>query len=141
MPSFANGLITYTKQTWPENYIITLADCIRVGDDLGRFRLTGELFEKPLFGIHGSFLMIHSEIERVIGFDVGHYNSVTEDFAQGLLASTLGYRFGYIRAVVEEQSPFNVRDFWKQRCRWVKGIVLNSIYTEKLNWTCKIAVT
>lgn len=70
-----------------------LADCIRVADDLGRFRLAGEFIGIPVFGIHGSFLMIHSEIERKIGFDVGTNNSVTEDFAQGLLASTAGYRF------------------------------------------------
>jgi hypothetical protein len=34
-PIFANGLIVYTK-TQPENWILNVADAIRVGDDLGK---------------------------------------------------------------------------------------------------------
>lgn len=36
---------------------------------------------QPVFGVHGSFLLIHEEIETRLGFDVGYYNSVTEDSA------------------------------------------------------------
>lgn len=34
-----------------------------------------------------------------------------------------------MEAVVEEQSPFTLKDFLKQRCRWFKGNLLNAVYS------------
>src|SRR5262249_34930065 len=54
------------------------ADALRTGDDLGRFRLQYAL-GAPIFGAHGSYLVVRGVDEPALSFDVGPANSITED--------------------------------------------------------------
>lgn len=99
------------------------ADALRTGDDLGRFRFQYGL-GAPLFGAHGSFLLVRGVDERALTFDVGEANSITEDAAWALRAWARGWRFGWVAGYVREQPPQRVMDFVRQRARWLTGVRL-----------------
>ena len=99
------------------------ADAMRTGDDLGRFRLQYSL-GVPLFGMHGSFIVVRGIDDARLSFDVGPRNSIAEDAAWALRAWTKGFRFAWVNGYLLEQPPQTVRDFVKQRSRWLIGIRL-----------------
>jgi egghead protein (zeste-white 4 protein) len=116
------GVILYGKGRIV-NWLTTLADSIRVGDDYGRFRLQFEN-GKAYFGMHGSFIVIQNGIEKMIGLDHGPQASITEDAFFALVAQSMGVEFSFIHAFMYEKSPFSVRDFIRQRQRWFGGLWL-----------------
>lgn len=120
MPRIGQGVIIYGRGRIV-NWLTTLADSIRVGDDYGRFRLQYEM-GKANMGIHGSFIVINSGVESKIGFDHGPAASITEDAFFALIAQSQGVEFAFINAFMYEKSPFTVRDFIKQRHRWFGGL-------------------
>jgi cellulose synthase/poly-beta-1,6-N-acetylglucosamine synthase-like glycosyltransferase len=99
------------------------ADALRTADDLGRFRLQYAL-GIPLFGVHGSYLVVHATDDARLSFDVGHSNSITEDTAWALYAWSKGYRFAWVEGYLREQPPQRLMDLVKQRSRWLAGIRL-----------------
>jgi egghead protein (zeste-white 4 protein) len=105
------------------NWVTTLADSLRVGDDYGRFRLQYE-HGRADFGLHGSFIVINNGVERTVGFDHGFVGSITEDAYFALLQQKAGRRFRFIHAYMYEKSPFSLRDFVLQRRRWFGGLWL-----------------
>ncbi len=121
-PAIGQGVITYGRGR-VVNWVTTLADSIRVADDLGRFRLQFE-HGKAIFGLHGSFIVINQTVERLIGFDHGTAGSITEDSYFALVALRLGIRFKFLPAFMYERSPFTIRDFIQQRRRWFGGLWL-----------------
>ena len=111
------GAILYQGGNW----FFRGADALRTADDLGRFRFQYAL-GKPLFGIHGSFIVIRGIDDARLSFDVGSANSITEDAAWALRAWAKGYRFAWVDGYLHEQPPQRVKDFVRQRSRWVSGI-------------------
>jgi len=116
------GEIQYNAWEYGKNKIVTAVDCVRTGDDLGRFRIQYGLFRRPLFGIHGSYVVVKPRAYQDLSFDYGSKGSITEDAYFGLIASSKGYRFQWLRGFIREQSPFNIMDLLKQRRRWINGI-------------------
>jgi beta-1,4-mannosyltransferase len=119
-PKIGQGVIVYGKGQ-VQNWLTTLADSIRVGDDFRRFRLQFE-HGKAWFGMHGSFIVVNNAIERQIGFDHGAGSSITEDSYFALVAQAAGIQFDFIHAYMYEKSPFTLKDFIQQRRRWFGGI-------------------
>ena len=117
------GVILYGCQTSIENYITTLADSYRVGDDFGKFRVQ-YLLHSPWIGMHGSFVVVQNAVEKLIGFDNGLVGSITEDTYFALLAWQAGVAFSWIDTFMYEQSPFSLKDFVMQRRRWFGGLLL-----------------
>ncbi len=111
------GAILYQGGNW----FFRGADALRTADDLGRFRLQYAL-GKPFFGIHGSFIVVRGVDDARLSFDVGSANSITEDAAWALRAWAQGYRFAWIDGYLHEQPPQRVKDFVRQRSRWLSGI-------------------
>jgi hypothetical protein len=111
------GAILYQGGHW----FFRGADSLRTADDLGRFRLQYAL-GWPLFGIHGSYILISGADNQRLSFDVGPANSLTEDAAWALRAWAAGYRFGWVEGYLHEQPPQHVMDFVHQRARWLSGI-------------------
>lgn len=116
---FGQGIILYNGEGFWDNWYFTVADGIRVGDDLARFHLQNTLINRPVFGVHGSFLMTNGEMENECTWDFG---SLAEDFEFSQDAWRRGFTCGRIHGVVREQSPTTLRDFLKQRRRWFMGI-------------------
>ncbi|KAJ3206621.1 hypothetical protein HDU67_008045 [Dinochytrium kinnereticum] len=116
---FGQGVILYNQYRYWSNWIFTVADSIRVGDDLSRFHLQYTYFHRPVFGAHGSFLLTNGLVENAISWDLG---SLTEDYQFAMKAWDRGFRCGSIPGLVREQSPMDFIGFLKQRRRWYVGI-------------------
>ncbi|KAL8283223.1 hypothetical protein RQP46_006001 [Phenoliferia psychrophenolica] len=116
---FGQGIILYNGEGFWENWYFTVADGIRVGDDLARFHFQNSVIHRPVFGVHGSFLMTNGEMENECTWDFG---SLAEDFEFSQDAWRRGFTSGRIHGIVREQSPTTLRDFLKQRRRWFMGI-------------------
>jgi egghead protein (zeste-white 4 protein) len=106
------------------NWITTLSDTGRVGDDYGKFRMQYE-HDTTLIGMHGSYIIISQPVEEAVTYDHGHAGSICEDLYFALVA--LGkYDIGYswVDGFMYEQSPFSLMDLVKQRQRWFSGMFL-----------------
>lgn len=121
--NIGQGVILYGTEGEPDNWITTLADSVRVGDDFGKFRIQYELHE-PLIGMHGSFVVCQNAVERLVTFDHGMEGSITEDAYFALVAQVKGVKFSWVDSFMYEQSPFSLNDFMHQRCRWFAGLWL-----------------
>ena len=53
---FGQGLITYAN-TKVVNWLTTLSDSIRIGEDMGNLRFTFKFFHKPIFSWKGSYVV------------------------------------------------------------------------------------
>ncbi|QBD78345.1 hypothetical protein EPA93_21020 [Ktedonosporobacter rubrisoli] len=113
------GAILYQGGHW----FFRGADALRTADDLGRFRLQYAL-GMPLFGVHGSYLVVRGTDDPALSFDVGPANSITEDTAWALRAWAKGFRFAWVEGYLREQPPQRIMDLIKQRSRWLSGIRL-----------------
>lgn len=117
------GEIKYNAHQYNQNIIITALDSIRTGDDLGRFRFQYKVAERPIFGMHGSYVLVPAAIEHAIGFDLSPKQSITEDAYFAFKASDRHIKFGWVDGYVREQSPFTIGDVLKQRRRWFNGLM------------------
>ncbi|KAI8818646.1 glycosyl transferase family group 2-domain-containing protein [Fimicolochytrium jonesii] len=117
--TWGQGVIMYNQYRYWSNWIFTVADAIRVGDDLSRFHLQYTYFRRPVFGAHGSFLLSNGQVENSITWDLG---SLTEDFQFAVHAWEMGYKCGKVPGIIREQSPLDLIGFLKQRRRWYVGI-------------------
>ncbi|KAI8816225.1 family 2 glycosyltransferase [Fimicolochytrium jonesii] len=116
---YGQGVILYDAYKYWHNWFFSVADGIRVGDDLARFNLQFTVINRPVFGVHGSFLMTNGDVENENTWDFG---TLAEDFEFSQAAWQKGFTCGAIHGIVREQSPGSLRDFMKQRRRWYMGI-------------------
>lgn len=116
---WGQGVILYNQYRYWTNWFFTVADAIRVSDDLARFHLQYTYMHRPIFGAHGSFLLTNGEVENAVTWDLG---SLTEDFQFAIHAWEKGFKCGPIAGFVREQSPMDFMGFMKQRRRWYVGI-------------------
>jgi egghead protein (zeste-white 4 protein) len=122
-PSIGQGVIYYNTATI-DNYLTTLADYIRVADDYAKFQLQYKMFRLPLVGMHGSFVVCQTSLERDVGWDWGMVGSITEDTYFAMYLAAMGVRIDWCGGKMYEQSPFSCSDFAKQRARWFSGLWL-----------------
>eukprot|EP00842_Homolaphlyctis_polyrhiza_P006716 jgi/Hompol1/7045/HPOL_001643-RA len=116
---WGQGVILYNQYKYWDNWFFTVADAIRVADDLARFQLQYTYMHRPVFGAHGSFLLMNGEVENAVTWDLG---SLTEDYQFATHAWEYGYKCGKVAGLVREQSPMDFIGFLKQRRRWYVGI-------------------
>jgi beta-1,4-mannosyltransferase len=114
------GTITYHRK-WSEHPFFTLADCIRTGSDLGRLYLA-MILGVPVFGLHGSFILLRNDLEQRLGLDIGPVGSLTEDAWWGTMMAADGVRCRWVHGYIAEQCTERTKDFLKQRRRWFNGL-------------------
>lgn len=78
--------------------------------------------------LHGSNLVVEEQFENELGWDIGTLDGqplIAEDYVFGMSAFLLGGResFGWHGCVMLEQPPFSVKSAYKQRHRWVTGVL------------------
>ncbi|HEY0870251.1 MAG TPA: glycosyltransferase family 2 protein, partial [Acidothermaceae bacterium] len=115
------GAILYHRD-FRRHPLLTLADTLRTGEDLGRYYLQQRI-GRAVFGLHGSFILARNDVEGAVGFDLGPQGSITEDAWWALLEMDRGVRTRWIDGFVVEQSTQSAGDFVKQRRRWFLGLV------------------
>ncbi len=122
--AIGQGEILYNSYKYGKHILFNAADAIRTGDDLGRFRYQYKVLNKPVGGMHGSFVLIPAVIEQKISWDSGTKSQITEDAHFALRAMEKNIRFDWVDGFIKEQSPFTIRDFINQRTRWYSGLTL-----------------
>jgi len=134
------GTIVYHRD-WKAHPFFTLSDCVRTGSDLGRLYLSMRI-GVPLFGLHGSYIVVRNDVEKRVGFDVGPIGSITEDAFWGCQQMQAGHRCRWVDGYLEEQCTQSVPDFMKQRRRWFNGLVKVAVFAPvKLRWRLVIGIS
>ena len=83
------GAIVYYNSL-DEHPFLALADSVRTGDDIGRFHLQNRCWHLPVWGFHGSFILVRNSVEKKVGFDFGPNGSITEDAFWALVSTEHG---------------------------------------------------
>jgi len=114
----SEGPIVYSNKFMRKNILPSLVECCRPYQCYECMHMmTGN--SVPTF-IHGSNLLVRSDIEDAVGWDFG--DSLTEDQRFGYEAhKKFGAVFGWHGGMVVEQPPLNVKDTFRQRRRWAAG--------------------
>ena len=78
--------------------------------------------------LHGSNLVVDEEFENELGWDIGCLDGqplIAEDYVFGMIAFTRAGSevFGWHGVVMLEQPPFSVKSTFKQRHRWIFGVL------------------
>lgn len=78
--------------------------------------------------LHGSNLVVEEAFENDIGWDIGCLDGqplISEDYVFGMRAFARSGReiFGWHGVVLLEQPPFSVRSAFRQRHRWIFGVL------------------
>jgi hypothetical protein len=78
--------------------------------------------------LHGSNLVVEEQLENAIGWDIGCLDDqpfIAEDFVFGMkaLAGCGREVFGWHGCVMLEQPPFSVHSAFRQRYRWIFGVL------------------
>ncbi|MCB1000876.1 MAG: glycosyltransferase family 2 protein [Acidimicrobiales bacterium] len=136
LPPIGQGMILYYRHLTGRRAMpkfLTLADMLRTGDDIGRFRFQYRLGKAPM-GMHGSYIVIRTDVEQRIGLDVGADGSLTEDAWFAMAAQASGVEFTWVNGYVVEQAPERVVDFVKQRRRWWNGLFRVALFAPSKAW-------
>jgi egghead protein (zeste-white 4 protein) len=120
------GIILY-HHSLDSHPFMTLAESTRSGEDSGRYHLLQRL-GFPVFGLHGSGLVIRNSVEKAIGLDFGPGGSITEDAYLALFQMERGYRARWVDGYVVEQAAFTLSDYLRQRRRWFVGITKTAMH-------------
>jgi hypothetical protein len=117
---YGQGAIFYNNHEFWRHPVLTAADCIRAADDVAKFHLQLARLHRPIFGLHGSFLLAKGSLEDEITWDLP--GSLVEDYAFAVECMGRGYGVGEVHGILREQSPKGIMDFLRQRRRWLVGI-------------------
>jgi hypothetical protein len=87
--------------------------------------------------LHGSNLVVEEELENTIGWDIGCLDGqpfIAEDYVFGMNAyfAAGSEAFGWHGCVMLEQPPFSVRSAFKQRHRWIFGVLQGMTMSRRL---------
>jgi len=117
----AQGVLCFPRELTAKR-LIWLADAIRPGCDIGLFAATTGR-GSPIAGLHGELLLVRASVEATIGWDFGPRTIVEDaEFALHFCQQYPG-RSDWIPARSFGASPATVTDFFRQRERWVCGLL------------------
>ncbi len=114
----AQGVLS-ARRDYGKNLLASIADSIRTADCLAFCLHFNSAGDARL--VHGDGLMVRGNVEREIGWDFGY--CLSEDLIFGRRA-TRRFSFGFIPDYVEIAPAKSLKDFFKQRRRWIWGTVL-----------------
>lgn len=124
----SEGLIIYPVQEKEKIKISNLMDTLRPFCCFECLELMSS--GNPAY-IHGSNLLVRSDVEEEVGWSNG--KTLAEDtlFAVKARLKYGSNVFGWHGGVVEEKSPLSLRDLIKQRRRWFYGLLMNLGFFER----------
>lgn len=121
----SEGLIVYPVREKEEIKITNLMDTLR---PFCCFECMNMMANGNPAYIHGSNLLVRSDVEEKVGWENG--KTLAEDTLFAIKAR-IKYgpeAFGWHGGVIEEQSPLTLIDLFKQRRRWFYGLIQNFKY-------------
>jgi len=116
-PPMSEGAIIYSNKFFEVNVLCRTIECLR---PYICYDCVSEMMGKMPAHIHGSNLLVRSDIEDGVGWD--HLNPASEDQRFGWeVWKRYGPVFGWHGGVLEEQPPYTIKDMIRQRRRWFIG--------------------
>lgn len=136
----SEGLIIYPPQEREKLKVTHLLDTLR---PFCCFECINFMSRGSPAYVHGSNLLVRSDVEGEVGWANG--KTMAEDTLFAATAKRkLGSRvFGWHGGVIEERSPYTLKDLIKQRKRWFFGLAQNLRYFttgEKLSQVIRLLV-
>jgi beta-1,4-mannosyltransferase len=117
----AQGVLTYPRE-YAGSRLVWLADAIRPGCDISLFSgSTGR--GSPRCGLHGELLLVRASVEAAIGWDFGPACLVEDAYFATVFCELYPGQSGWFPGRCYGASPVSVRDFVRQRERWVWGLL------------------
>jgi cellulose synthase/poly-beta-1,6-N-acetylglucosamine synthase-like glycosyltransferase len=113
------GLILYDRG-WDKANRLNIEESIRTHtlfSVLGEMKLLGHAFS----GYNGSHFIVREDVETEIGWDFGPTRAEDLMFAKILKERYGKNTIGILPGFAHEQPPYTIKDFLKQRRRWIKG--------------------
>lgn len=118
----AQGVLTYPRE-FARSSATWFADAVRPGCDISLFPLTTGR-GNPRMGLHGELLLVRASVEAEIGWDFGPQTIVEDaEFAMRFCEVHPG-RSAWFPACSYGASPATLKDFVRQRERWVWGLLV-----------------
>jgi hypothetical protein len=119
------GPIYYPFEYWRTSAICRVMEANR---PIGCFECREVMQQGIPLHLHGSNLVIDEQLENELGWDIGNLDGqplIAEDYVFGVNAY-LRYGssvFGWHGCVMLEQPPFSLKSAFKQRHRWITGVL------------------
>jgi egghead protein (zeste-white 4 protein) len=118
----AEGPIFYPLKFEVANRITALAESPR---SFGCFECVTHMNNPPPIHMHGSNLLVRSDIEDAIGWEFGPILAEDQRFGYEIYKKYGKNSMGWHGGMLLEQPPLNLKDHFMQRRRWVIGNLQN----------------
>ncbi|GIG29379.1 glycosyltransferase family 2 protein [Cellulomonas marina] len=124
---------------YPLEYLDASALCraMEANRPVGCFECRQVMEDGVPLHLHGSNLVVDEAFENEIGWDIGALDGqplIAEDYVFGMKAFTAAGSevFGWHGCAMLEQPPFSVRSAFKQRHRWIFGVLQGMALNRRL---------
>ncbi|MDQ2684409.1 MAG: glycosyltransferase family 2 protein [Thermoproteota archaeon] len=118
----SEGPIFYPLKFEKANRITALAESMR---SFGCFECVTHMHNPPPIHMHGSNLLVRSDVEDKIGWEFGPILAEDQRFGYELFKKYGRNSMGWHGGILLEQPPLNIKDHFMQRRRWVIGNLQN----------------
>src|ERR687897_1857363 len=118
----SEGPIFYPLKFENANPITAIAESIR---PFTCYDCVSQMTNPPPIHMHGSNLLVRSDIEDVIGWDFGPTLAEDQLFGYKVYEKYGPKSLGWHGGMLLEQPPLNMKDHFMQRRRWVLGSLQN----------------
>ncbi|HSA75131.1 MAG TPA: glycosyltransferase family 2 protein [Candidatus Nitrosocosmicus sp.] len=118
----SEGPIFYPLKFEKANRITALAESMRA---FGCFECVTHMHNPPPIHMHGSNLLVRSDVEDKIGWEFGPILAEDQRFGYELFKKYGRNSMGWHGGILLEQPPLNIKDHFMQRRRWVIGNLQN----------------
>jgi beta-1,4-mannosyltransferase len=116
------GPIFYPLKFDVANRITALAESPR---SFGCFECVTHMNNPPPIHMHGSNLLVRSDVEDIIGWEFGPILAEDQRFGYEIYKKYGKNSMGWHGGVLLEQPPLNMKDHFMQRRRWIIGNLQN----------------
>ena len=116
------GPIFYPLKFEDANRITALAESPR---SFGCFECVTHMNNPPPIHMHGSNLLVRSDVEDLIGWEFGPILAEDQRFGYEVYKRYGKNSMGWHGGILLEQPPLNIKDHFMQRRRWIIGNLQN----------------
>ena len=118
----SEGPIVYPLKFERANPITALAESVR---PFGCYDCVSQMTNPPPLHLHGSNLLVRSDIEDTIGWNFGETLAEDQVFGYKIYERYGANALGWHGGILLEQPPLNIKDHFMQRRRWILGTLQN----------------
>jgi thymidine kinase len=118
----SEGPIFYPLKLESANFLTAIAESVR---PFTCYHCVSHMTNPPPMHMHGSNLLVRSDIEDSIGWNFGPTLAEDEIFGYKIYEKYGSKSLGWHGGVLLEQPPLNIKDHFMQRRRWILGRLQN----------------